>query len=290
VAALWDRVDLLHCASSGAPAWGITPTVMTVHDIVPLVFDDGLPPGAVSAFRRQLQHGIRRAARIIAVSSHTKIDLCRVFDLDPARVVVIPWGVDPAPESGGTGRTELSAEPYVMAFGGEARRKNSLGIIKAFLRAVPRLPEVRLVFVGMGPGAVRDAVAEEVRAAGADARVQILGYVSEEELESLYERATCLLYLSKYEGFGLPLLEALSRGLPILAANRTSIPEVVGDAAVLVDPDDLGAVADALVEICRTPSLRQGLRIRGPARARQYSWRRTAEQTIGVFEAVAART
>ena len=281
--ALRDRVDILHCASSGAPAWASAPMVMTVHDIIPLVFDDGLPPEAIRRFRHQLEHGIARAAEVIAVSQHTKNDLCRAFGLQPSRVTVIPWGADSAPEAERGSSADLAA-PYVMAFGGEARRKNSLGIVKAFLRAAKDLPGVRLVFVGMGVGPVREAVVREVAAAGAGARVQILGYVSEEELKALYQHATCLLYLSKYEGFGLPLLEALGRGVPVLAANRTSIPEVVADAAMLVDPDDLGEVASGLVEICKTPSLREHLREKGIARSRRYTWQATAEKTIKVFE------
>jgi glycosyltransferase involved in cell wall biosynthesis len=225
---------------------------------------------------------------VITVSEHTKRDLLRLFPIDPERVVVIPWGVDPEPAA--EPHAPLTTRrPYLMTFGGAARRKNTLGTVQAFLRFARHDPGHDLIVAGMAQGGARSEIEAVVRASGLSERVELLGYVPEAEIDRLLSGATCLLYLSRYEGFGLPVLEAMTRGVPILAADRTSIPEVAGKAALLVDPDDPAAIDAALAALVADSALRMRLSAEGRARAAAFDWSRTAQSTIAVFERASAR-
>lgn len=275
--------DLYHAASSSAPWFASRPIVMTVHDLIPLVFDDGHNPDFVRRFAAQLRSGVRIARRIIAVSENTKKDLCRCLGVAPERISVVHWGTDIVLADEFS--DDASEAPYALAFAGAARRKNTLGILRVFLRAALQAPSLRLIFVGLQQGALRDQAVALARQAGVEARLELRSYVSEEELGALYRHASAVLYLSYYEGFGLPLLEAMGRGAPIIAADRTSIPEIVGDAAILVDPDDEAEAARQLVRLTMSAGLRQEMRERGYARCREFTWRETAQRTIAVLEA-----
>lgn len=275
-----DRVALLHASSSGAPAWSRVPIVMTVHDVIPLVFDDGQDSPAVERFRKQLRYGLSLARSIVAVSEHTKRDLTRLFGTSAERVVVIPWGVDPAPPV----EAAPTAHPYFLMFGGDAKRKNTLETVRAFLRVAQRLPRHRLSVIGLSPGRVREQVVADVVAAGMGERVDVHDYMPDADVEGLLMHATGLLYLSRYEGFGLPVLEAMSHGIPVVAANRTSLPEVAGSAALLVDPDRPEEVDAAVIRLAEDRDLREELARRSRSRAAQFTWESTARATIRVFE------
>jgi glycosyltransferase involved in cell wall biosynthesis len=264
--------------------------VLTVHDVIPLMFDDGWPSSAVARFRRQLQFGLRQARAVITVSEHTKGDLIKLFDIDPEKVHVIYWGVDPPPpEVLGTEDTLARLgirNHFVIAFGGGAHRKNTDMVLRAFSWAAPQIPNLRLVLLGVSDDKIRRHFSSQAERLGIGERVTLLGFVTDDELEIFYRRALCLLYISLYEGFGLPLLEAMSRGLPIIASNRTSIPEVTGAAAVLVDPLDVHSVASALVSLANNPIHRAELANKGYQRAAQFSWHRASSTTIKLFEAL----
>ena len=289
--AAWDQIDLLHSSSSGTPKWFGVPVVMTVHDVIPLIADEALDARTVNRFRIQLHYGLKRAAAIIAVSSHTKQDLLKISGIDPGKVEVIPWGCDPPSirEVGTPSRNGQAGHirrPYMVTFGGEAKRKNAVGTLRAFLGFAVGDARFRLVLIGMPEGVVRERIRKEAAAAGLEDRVIFCGYLPDSEVDALLSGAYCLLYLSKYEGFGLPLLEAMASGVPIIASNRTSIPEVAGDAALLVDPDDVEAVRAAMRKITQDPKVRESLAIAGKERSKQFCWGRTAQATVSVFERV----
>ena len=277
-------MDLLHCSSSTAPHWSPVPIVLTIHDVIPLVFDDGWPQQAIERFRRQLGYGLKAARAVIAVSHHTKKDLVRLFDIDPAKIHVVHWGVDSPTHSGDPGalqRHGLTGR-YVMAFGGDARRKNTEGVMKAFARAA--LPNIQLVLVGLGRGVARARFEEMAQELGIGSRVRMLEYVTDADLEAVLCSAECLLYPSLYEGFGLPVLEAMSRGVPLVASDTTSIPEVAGSAALLVNPESTEEIADALIRISSDAALRNQLTEQGRRRAEQFTWHRAASETVRLFE------
>ncbi len=280
---LGDRVNLFHAASSGAPRWLPVPIVLTVHDIIPLVFNDGLDQDFIQRFRARLVDGVRHARAIIVVSGNTKRDLCERLRVNPEHVHVIPWGIDvPAGIASGELPPHVRA-PYVLCFGGAAKRKNTLGTLRAFVATAQTLSELQLVFVGLSPGPLREEVHAIAASAGIADRVLALDYISESQLDALYRGALCLLYLSLYEGFGLPLLEAMARGVPVIASNRSSIPEVVGDTALVVDPEITEDAAQALVRVASDPALRAELSQEGRLRAQRFSWQDTASRTVELF-------
>jgi glycosyltransferase involved in cell wall biosynthesis len=284
--------DLLHSSSSSAPRFVPIPVVMTVHDLIPLVFNDGWSDIEVARFRRQIEVGLRTARAVIAVSRHTRDDLVQVFRIDPKRVTVVHWGTDARPLAP-CSREELVvelgvaglAQPYLLAFGGDARRKNTATVLRAFAAAARRTPVARLVIVSLGNDRTRDGFLTLARDLGIADRVDLLGYVSDENLDRLYANCLGLLYVSLYEGFGLPVLEAMARGVPVIASNTTSIPEVAGDAALLVAPTSVEEIASAVVRVVTDADLAMHLRERGIARARAFSWQHTAAATVSTFEA-----
>ena len=241
----------------GAPC----PAVVTIHDLSFEHGADHMPLKDRLVFRSVVPRAARRARRVLTVSERTRADLVRLYELPPGKVVVTPNGVDPAFVPG----NPLSIGTYVLAVGAVQPRKNQ----RAALAAAAAVP---LPLVIAGP--IRDEVlADELRAAGADLR----GYVPQEELVGLYQGAACLVQPSRFEGFGLPVLEAMACGVPVVAVDEPALREVAGDAAVFVGEDDLVAgVARALEE-------RERLVAAGLERVEAFSWRTTAERTLAAY-------
>lgn len=281
-----DRIKLLHCSSGTAPPAAPCPFVITVHDIVPLVIDDGQTADQSRRFEAALRSGLRRAAAVIAVSESTKRDLVSYFGTPADRITVIHWGADAEQLSQGPRSPVATGEAKVLAFGGDAPRKNTAGVLRTFARLKERAPSARLVLVGLSGARKREEFESLSRQLGIADRVQFEGYVTEERLQDMYRQATVLFYPSLYEGFGMPLVEAMAHGLPVVASNRTSIPEVVGTAGVLVDPTDENAMAGALATVLADPDRLRELRARSRNRVSELTWESCARKTIGVFERV----
>jgi len=275
--------DVLHATSSGTPWWAPVPVVMTVHDLIPLLFDDGQTPQARTRFATRLQHGLRSARSVIAVSQHTRDDLQRQYPAHAATVQVVPWGGDPASD---VVYPRPFPENYVLAFGGGAPRKNTEFTIRSFAQATTGQVDIKLVLLGVGRAADQQRMRQIAAAHGVADRLVLPGFISEAELPAYYQHALCLSYLSLYEGFGLPLLEAMSHGIPVLASARTSIPEVVGDAGLLVNPDCLDEVVTALRRLLQDAPLREQLRERARARSAEFSWQRCAQSVIALLLSV----
>ena len=287
-----DRVQLLHCTSSEAPRWAPAPMVVTVHDLIPMLFDDGAVPTEVARFRRGVEAAVERAAAIIAVSESTRQDLIRHAGARPDKVHVVHWGAD-APPVAAPAETRRGAlatlgidRPYLLAFGGSAPRKNTMGVLRGFARIARRLPELDLVLVGLGRGSMRNNAIQLAGKLGVSERVKVLQYVDDAALEHLFNGARALLYLSLYEGFGLPVLEAMARGLPVLASDRSSIPEVAGEAALLLDPDDETGWSERAAATLADQTTLANLAAAGCKRAKQFDWGVTAERTAAIFERV----
>jgi len=290
----FDRVTLAHYTSSSAPLFCPVPFVVTVHDAIPLVFPDGWEQAAVARFRGAVARAVRKARAVIVPSANTKADLVRIVGAAADRVHVIPWGADSPmsvpvePDRRSLLQQAKVRSPFVFAFGGGAPRKNTENTLRGFAAAAARIPEVTLVLAGLGTEALRGRYRALAAELGIGERVVVLEYVGESLLETLYAGARCLLYLSSYEGFGLPVLEAMARGLPVIGSNLTSIPEVAGDAALLFDPADAAGWTGALVELCRSDSLYSDLAARGRAHARRCPWSETGRATVELFEQIAA--
>jgi alpha-1,3-rhamnosyl/mannosyltransferase len=287
------RLDVLHSFSSGAPRWALTPVVMTVHDIIPLIADDGLSPAEIERFRRRLSAGLRSARHVVTVSDNTRQDLLKAFDrLAPERCSVIPWAgpkLQPELLAQKLRRWETAFDQgHVLALGGGgSKRKNMPGVIAMFAQVLAQRPTAKLRLIGVTSTAEREAITAQTSNLGIAGKVEISGYVSEQELEAAYLNANCLVYISTYEGFGLPPLEAMARGVPVVASSTSSIPEVVGDAAVTVDPADTPAIAAAVLALLSDHPRCIELLHRGQQRALMFSWQRSAESMIKVLESAA---
>jgi alpha-1,3-rhamnosyl/mannosyltransferase len=238
------------------------PAVVTVHDV-----SFAREPGLMglkdrAVFRRMVPRAVRSAARVLTVSERTKVDLADLYGIAADHVVVTPNGVDPAFSPG------AGARDYVLAVGAIQRRKNQLAALTAAEAA--GLP---LVVAGPAKDA---AVASELRRRGA----RLEGYVPTERLAELYRGAACLVQASRYEGFGLPVVEAMASGTPVVSVPDPALREVAGEAAIVAEEDDLAeGIRRALAE-------RERLVAAGLARARTFSWRTSAERTLAVYREI----
>ena len=245
--------------------------VVVIHDVAALRHPEWYRPFYVRYQRALLPAIARRARLVITVSDFSRRELVEVLGVNPERVAVVPNGVDerfnPAAEPLPTER------PYVLAVGTRIARKN----LTVLSEAAARLREqgVDLVHAGSGRGYMRE---EETGA------LRELGYVSEERLPALYAGALALVMPSLYEGFGLPCLEAMACGVPVVASNAGALPETCGDAAQLVDPHDAGGFADALMRIAGDEELRGRMAAASAERAAPFTWARTAELTDAALE------
>ena len=288
LAARRDRVDLYHAPHYVCPPWLPCPAVVTVHDLIHLRFPvRHRHPLAPLYARVMLRLAIRRARRLVTVSESTRRDLVEQLGATPARIRVIPNGVGApfAPAEGpGAADAELDqlgvTRPYFLFAGNPLPHKNIPRLLEAFAGLPPTLG--RLVLVGIPPAA-RGYIERLCAAPGLGPRVHVLAPVPAPVLAHLYQRATVVVCPSLWEGFGLAALEAMACGAPVVAANRGGLPEVVGDAGLLVDPTDVDALREAMYTLAGQEPLRAALRARGLARARAFSWRHVAEATVAVY-------
>jgi glycosyltransferase involved in cell wall biosynthesis len=274
-----------------APVFAGVPSVITVHDVIPLMWPEQyLRTGAV---HRLLYRAVRRASRVIAVSERAGQDAVERLRLDPERVTVVheAAGEHFAPSDPGPARERLRLEgPYLLYVGGLANSdplKDVDGLIRAFAdwRRSEGRPEALVLAGGVGPEGERlRSLAEST-----GAPIVLPGFVPDEELPALYSGASCLVTATRYEGFGLPALEAIACGTPVAAYEVGALPEVAGPGALLVAEGDPKALFGAVAALCDDAELRRRLSHEGRAHAARFSWRRTAEATWAVYEE-AART
>jgi glycosyltransferase involved in cell wall biosynthesis len=283
-----DGAELLH-VQYVAPPLARLPVVTAIHDVS---FED--VPGLFSrptAVRLKLtvRLSARRSAAVITISEFTRSRISHHYGIDPAKIVVTPLGVEPFwhPMGGEDAMRELSSlglpARFVLTVGNLHPRKNIPRLIRALARArAEGAGDLHLVLAGQRAWKAA-AVDGAVDAADGRGWVHELGYVGVETLRALNSAAHVVAYPSKYEGFGLPVLEALACGAVVLAADATAIPEVAGDAAVLVDPDDDGAVTQGLLRAATDEALRSRLRLGGPVRAAAFTWDACAERTMEAY-------
>jgi glycosyltransferase involved in cell wall biosynthesis len=257
---------------------------MTVHDVIPLLFDDGADAATVRRFRQNLGHGLRQAKAVAAASESTRQDLMRLFPkMDSGRAHVVYWGAPATPAQAGMA-DGVQTERVLVLGGGGAARKNMAGTLQMFAHVAKRQASALLTVIGATDAAERARLTAQAQALGLQDSVELCGFLPEIELDALYRSACCLVYLSLYEGFGLPPLEAMSRGLPVVASNRSSVPEVVGDAGLLVDPEDESQAAQAVLALLEQPALRKKLIQAGYLQARRFTWEKAATAMCELLE------
>jgi glycosyltransferase involved in cell wall biosynthesis len=280
------KVDVVHGPNFVVPPARHAAALVTIHDLTPVRFPELCDDNTIQ-YPALIRRALGRGAHVHTVSNHVRDDVIDLFGVEPARVHVVPNGVTPVVAgSAARGRALVGADQYVLSLSTIEPRKNLPTLVAAFDAVAAVDASVRLAVVGPdGPAtpAYEDAVA---RCHHAD-RVVRLGWVSDEQRGDLLAGATVLAYPSRYEGFGLPPLEAMSAGLPVVSTTVGAIPEVVGDAALLVPADDADALGDALLRVLGDESLRRELIDRGHERVAAYSWDTCADGLVALYASLA---
>jgi len=291
------RVDVLHVQYT-APPFAPCPVVATIHD---LSFEH-LPETFKRRSRAQLQltvrHTARRARQILTLSEFSRDDIIKTYNVDPARVFVTPPAA-PTHFAPVTSSSELQRirttygikRDYILSLGSIQPRKNLVRLIKAYSSLQKLRPELvlpQLVLAGKRGWLERDTLRAAAESA-LSTDILFIGYVPEKDLPGLYSGSVCFAYPSYFEGFGLPLIEAMQCSAPVIAGNLTSLPEVVGDAGLLFDPFNEMEIAQALAQIIENPNYRDELRDKGIERARLFNWHTTARLTLQAYERAAQR-
>lgn len=294
---LWrDRVNLVHLPSTIVPFLVPCPAVVTVHD---LAFRHCPQTYARSDLRMQfraLASAAARAAHFIAVSESTARDLITFARVAPERVSVIPLGVSPifTPDgpplaSDAFDHAEQLSEGYILHTGGLHPRKNLERLLEAYAGLSAEMSLPPLAIAGDPQSRWGRHLVQRAQSLGLAGSVVFTGSLSESLLAALYRRARLVVYPSLYEGFGLPILEGMASGVPVLTSDRSSMPEVAGNAAILVDPESAEQIAQGLRAGLTDEGLREELVPRGLARSRYYTWELTARETLAVYKRVVER-
>lgn len=288
----WN-INLFHALAFAGPLGSAIPWIVTVYDLTFVRYPKSFNLANRTYLDWAVRHAVRHAAHAIAISESTKRDLVAHYGIAPDRVAVVYGGTDPSfspPPSrqhvaNFRARRELP-EKMILHVGTIEPRKNIALLVRAFARARRTAGLTHCLVLAGARGwkhADVDAAIREQRVGDA---VIFAGYVPSDELADWYRAADLFVYPSRYEGFGLPPLEAMACGTPVVTSNASSLPEVVGDAAILVSPDDEDGLAEAMVRVLTTPTLRDEMRERGLAQAAKFSWARTARETVDVYRRV----
>ena len=299
------RADVAHVPYWGSPLWPTVPTVVTIHDLIPLLLPAYRGSLRVRLYTRLVSASARRATAVITDSQASKGDIEEHLGLPAERVRCIylaageDFGPEPDPEdeairlSYGLPDPSDPADPsrYVLYLAGHDVRKNVESLVAAFATVAQADDDVVLVIGGKLPEREDPLFYDPrplVEALGLSGKVRLTGWVDEADKPALYRGAACAVFPSRYEGFGLPVLEALACGTPLVTSNVSSLPELVGDAGFAVAPDDVQELAGALLSCLVDEGLAAELRRRGPAQAGRFRWQQTARETLGVYTAMAA--
>ena len=283
------KADLLHAPAFVGPLWAPCPQVITIHDLSFLRYPEYFRRGNRLYLRALTGIACRRAAAVIAVSNFTATEAVKLLNVPADRVHTIYHGIDPRfrplphDEIARFRHEKGLPDRFILHMGTLEPRKNIAQLVRAF--ALLRDPELHLVLAG-GRGWLYGEIFAEVERLGLKSRVHFPGYVAATTQTLWYNAAHTFAYISNYEGFGFPVLEALACGTPTLTASTTSLPEAGGDGALTAPPDDAAAIAEGLHRLQTDAALRAELRQRGLAHAAQFSWSKTAHQTAALYHHV----
>lgn len=287
------RVHVLHAPSYTAPFWAGVPVVLSIHDVSYELHPEWYPYRRDRLRRYFYRRSAQTPSRVLTDSRFSASEISRAYGIPLERIRVIPLGVH---STFGAGDPNLPldlpanvVEPFVLHVGDLHERRNLTVVVDALLEARRHFggaAALSLVLAGVDRG-VADGLCAMAAEAGTPDVVVALGRVEERRLRALYQGALALVYPSLYEGFGLPLVEAMASGTPVLASHEASIPEVLGGAGVLLDPRDVSAWREAIIRLLNDEALRTDLRARGLARAATFTWQRTARLTLDVYREVA---
>lgn len=283
--------EIVHYPSFNVPRLCAVPAVVNIHDLTYLVQPEACPNFAARIYAGYMfRMTAKKAARIITGSEYTKKDIVKHLGVAPGRVTVIYNGVDSSfrPLEKGTDAERVALKygitgDFIFYVGNHGANKNLKRLLEAF--SILKRDDCQLILAGKTDPR-RKPLYDLVGTLGLEGRARFIGAVPDEDLPHLYSMAKLFVFPSLQEGFGLPPLEAMACGTPVVSSDSTSLPEVVGDAAVLVDPADTGSIKDGMEKVLASPSLRSELKEKGLMRVKQFSWRVAAEKTLKVYEEV----
>ena len=292
-----ERPDVFHAPHYVLPPAVPCRSVVTIHDCIHLMFPQYLPNKAAYAYARvSMWAAVKRSNCILTVSEASKRDILHFFNVAPEKIVVVYnaiddhfWLTPPEEEVARVRESYQLDHQFVLYVGNIKPHKNLVRLIEAFdelRRSGPE--ELKLLIIGDEISKL-PSLRRAVHRHKLHKHVRFLGYVSDGTLRILYRLASLFVFPSLYEGFGLPPLEAMASGTPVVTSNQSSLPEVTGDAAVLVDPYDVSSIVDGMRRVLTDPVLAANLRRRGPERAREFSWPRSVQKIRAVYEQVGRR-
>jgi glycosyltransferase involved in cell wall biosynthesis len=277
-------VELVHSLASTAPAWGRFRRVVTVHDLIYARFPEAHAGIRDLGMRVLVPLAVRHSQRVIVDSESTRRDLVELLGTPPGRIDVVPLGLgasrrgEPVEQAALRARLELGERRVVLSLSAKRPHKNLAALIEA-LALIPSERRPVLVLPGY-PTPHEAELRERARSAGVQDDVRFLGWLAKAEIEGLWQIADVFAFPSLYEGFGLPVLEAMARGVPVACSNASSLPEVAGDAALLFDPRQPSAMAASLERLLGDERERERLRVKGLQWASRFTWERTARATL----------
>ncbi len=295
---LWltqERADLFHLTQNGfrTPRPGSYKIIVTIHDLIPYFYPEMVRPTFLRRFITEMPYIVERADHIITVSEASKQDLIEIFQVDPAKIAVIPSGPSaayrPLPSSSVAPTLHQYGlnRPFILYVGGLNPRKNVPELIYAFAKIYRDLPDGQQLVILGGEGRHLTQLKLLVEALDLKDEVRFPGFVGTEELPSFYNGADLFVYPSLYEGFGLPPIEAMACGTPVITSNVSSLPEVVGEAALTVNPRDTLQLAETILKTLKNGDLRQTMIEKGFRQCRQYQWSSIAARILSVYRKVA---
>jgi glycosyltransferase involved in cell wall biosynthesis len=285
------KINLYHATDFVLPpTYPATRTILTVHDLSFVRVPETASPRLKAYLDNVVPRSVNRADHILADSQATKDDLVELYATPAEKITVLLSGVDqrfqrtePAGFLTTRTRYKIGHQPYIFSIGTVQPRKNYGRLIQALAQLRAEGHDLILVIAG-GRGWLEDPIYETLRAYKMESFVHFIGFAAEEDLPALYSAAECVAFPSLYEGFGLPVLESMACGTPVITSNLSSLPEVAGDAALLVNPLEVDVITDAIRRVIEDSALRQTLVERGYERARQFTWEASARQLRQIYQ------
>lgn len=273
------KIDLVHHAGGVIPVLRSARPVLTIHDLQFLYYPEYFTRTKLAYLKRMVPRSAELARLVLTPSEFTRRTVIERLNIDPSIVRVVPHGISPREGKGQTREIRDRYDirmPFFVYPAITYPHKNHLVLIDAFSRVLEVHPDVVLVLTG-AKGSMEASVAAEVKSRGIESRVKRLGYVPARDLDALYHEAIAMTFPSRFEGFGAPVLEAMSRGCPVLAADATSIPEVVGEGGVLLSPDNVEDWSRTMSDLLEDDEMRSRLAKAGGERAKDFSWTASAD-------------
>lgn len=276
------KPDVFFSPAHYAPRVSPVPTVVTIHDLAYKFFPNEFLSSDIYKLNKWTEYSVKKAAKVICVSEHTKKDLLKLYPEVTDKTTVVLNGFHYAKKIPNTEYDIRDTKPYILFVGTIQPRKNITTLIEAFEKFVESHPNFELKIVGK-KGWLYTEILERIESSSASKQIKYLGFVKNEQLEDLYGNTYATVLPSLYEGFGLPVLEAMAHGSPVIASESSSLPEVGGDAILYCNPDDSNTIADAL-ERLQDAKLRKSLQMAAKAQLKKFSWDKCAEETLSVIK------